>query len=108
MTQPNPFAFGDFGTAFLEEQPRATYESFGFGRSPAERRFFQNQFTNIHNLFLGSLAQQARMGRVPQGTFSGSFLPEFDPRRHAAQTSPSFRGTAPRSRFNPPTRSLFF
>jgi predicted HicB family RNase H-like nuclease len=103
-----PFGFGDFGNQFLEQQPRAAFESFDFGQSPGQKRFFQNQFSNIHNQFLGSLAQQARAGQIPQGTFSGSFLPRFNPRRHLALTSPAFRGTARESQFNPRTRSLFF
>tara|TARA_Y100000310_G_scaffold342823_1_gene447662 strand:- start:1921 stop:2247 length:327 start_codon:yes stop_codon:yes gene_type:complete len=105
-----PFGFGDFGNEFLEQQPRAAFESFGFGQTPAERRFFQSSdtFANVHNQFLASLARDVRSGQTPQGTFAGSFLPSFNPQRFLAETTPAFRGTAPQSRFNPPTRSLFF
>lgn len=75
-----PFDF----TGFLEERPQALYQSFlepltapGTQKTmPASmRRYYQNQFTNIQNEYIGELARQMREGKTPTRTFQ-NFLSE--------------------------------
>jgi len=107
MTQQfDPFNFQDI----LEADPtgqRALFFSFQnqFGRSPRQRLFFQNQFANLHNEFLGRLGQQARSGQVPTQRFT-NFLENIDFNQRFASTPPQLRGDFT-SRFAPRTRFLF-
>lgn len=57
---------------FLEESPRAGYQSFQgqFGDSPNQRRFFENQFQQLHNRFMGTLGEQIRGGQAPTARFA--------------------------------------
>lgn len=102
---------GQFGEnpfdEFLEEEPRALFFSFQdqFGPSPRSREFFRNQFSNIHDEFLGALGSQIRGGELPTLRFS-DFLQNFDFGSRFASTPPSLRGFFP-SQFAPPARFLF-
>jgi len=89
----------------LGEEPEAAFFSFQdqFGQSPNQRRFFQNQFANIQNEFLGALGQQLRVGMRPQQTFM-DFLGKTDFANRFASLPPSARG-AQTSRFSP--RAVF-
>jgi len=103
--ETNPFL------AFLEDNQRAAFfgeqERFGGARNaPSQKRFFQGQFQNIQNEFLGKLAQQIRQGQTPNLRFT-DFVGGLDFTQRFASLPPSFRGDFP-SQFNPPTRSLFF
>ena len=58
---------------FLETQPQALYQSFltdPAARMPSGmKRYYQNQFSNIQNEYIGSLARQMREGQLPTRTF---------------------------------------
>jgi len=58
---------------FLESQPQALYQSFltdPSARMPSSmKRYYQNQFSNIQNEYIGSLARQMREGQLPTRTF---------------------------------------
>lgn len=107
-----------FGVPFLdllEGDPEATYYSRPdlFGTSPRQRRYFQNQFRDVHNQYLGQLGKQLRAGVAPSLRFS-QFLdypntyseqPDFFRRQYMSQT-PTTRG-ATTQRFAPQTRFMF-
>ena len=58
---------------FLETQPQALYQSFltdPAARMPSGmKRYYQNQFSNIQNEYIGQLARQMRQGELPTRTF---------------------------------------
>ena len=100
-----------FGVPFLdllEGTPEAAYYSRPemFGTSPLQRRYFQNQFRDIHNQYLGQLGSQLRAGVMPTQRFT-EFLeqPDYFSRQFRSQ-APSLRG-ATTQRFAPPTRFMF-
>lgn len=76
MTMQNPWA------GFLEEEPKTGYFSYGdrfAGPSGSQRQgnFFQNQFNNIYDLYLGRLGTQIRQGLAPTEKWN-DFLGGFD------------------------------
>jgi hypothetical protein len=92
----------------LGEEPRAAFFSFQnqFGRSPNQRRFFQNQFAKYQNEFLGTMGRQLRQGMMPQQNFE-DFLGDIPFTQRFASLPPSFRG-AQTGRFAPRTVFDFF
>ena len=100
--------------SFLDPQemlaavPEAAYFSFQdqAGQSPTQRRFFQSQFQNVFNKFLGGLGQQWREGQTSPDTFT-DFLGNYNFGQQFGQLPPSVRG-ATTSRFAPPARFLNF
>jgi hypothetical protein len=100
--------FGLPFSSLLETMPEAAYYSRPemFGTSPRQRRYFQNQFRDIHNQYLGQLGKQLRAGVMPSMRFT-EFLeqPDFLRRQYMSQT-PAARG-ATTQRFAPPTRFMF-
>jgi hypothetical protein len=104
MVMGNNDLFG----GLLGEEPRAAFFSFQnqFGQSPNQRKFFQNQFSNIQNEFLGVLGQQLQQGMLPQQSFS-DFLGDFPFTQRFASLAPSMRG-AQTNRFSPRTMFDFF
>ena len=115
-------AFSDF----LEERPDIAYYSFQdqLARTPAQRRFFENQFQNIQNRYLGQMGRQLRAGRLPTRRFT-DFLTDYgSPTMQGGmdtgfdightpfqesyyRSSPSRRGMYP-SQFAPRTRFIPF
>jgi hypothetical protein len=91
---------------FLAESPETTFFSFQnqFGRSPNQRRFFQGQFRNVFNQYLGNLGQQLQQGKQPDANFS-NFLGDFNFSGQFGRLPPSIRG-ATTQRFAPQTRFL--
>ena len=105
----NPFS------NILEELPQAAYYSSPAGQSfakqsPKQRSFFENQFQNIYNSYLGALGAQIREGGLPTLQLQ-DYLETTNPytgtdlfsSRYQAQT-PAQRGDytsyiAPRTRF---------
>ena len=94
---------------FLEGEPKATYFSYGdkFGGprgSQRQRRFAQDQFSDIYSQYLGNLGRQARAGTAPTGTFT-DFMGGFDFDQWYRQQVPyeqrnqGFSDLAPRTRF---------
>ena len=100
----NPFL------AFLDDEPEAAFFSRQkqFGRAPQQRQFFEGQFSNIYNQYLGELGEQARTGVLPSGTFN-EFLGNIDFDQRFARLTPQQRGETGgrQSQFAPPTRFLF-
>jgi len=104
MTSFNPWL------GFLEEEPKAAYFSYGdqFGGprgSQRQRGFFQNQFSDIYNKYLGSLGVQARQGAAPTGSFN-DYLGGFDFNDWYRQSVPYESRNQGFSSFAPPTRWL--
>ena len=104
-TGDNPFS------GFLDTTPQAGFFSAFQPQSqtPNQRRYFQNQFQNIHNEFLGALGSQIRQGQDPTLRF-----PDFLGGSTGAPTlDQRFRQAAPQERgifdapFAPPTRFIF-
>jgi hypothetical protein len=96
-----------FNLDLLGGEPKASFFSFQnqFGKSPNQRRFFQNQYETIMNEFLGAQGQQLRQGMSPQELPSFvDFLGPFNFADRFASTPPSARG-ARTSRFSP--RAVF-
>lgn len=97
----NPFL------SFLEDQPEAGFFSFQnqFGKTPNMKRFFQNQFSNIQNQYLGQLGQWVRAGS--QGTPQGftNFLEQF-PWQQQFQEGTLGQRSEERGRFSPFTRFI--
>ncbi len=101
----NPFA------AALEEIPEAAFQSSPGGKafaagSPAKARFFEGQFQNVFNKFLGQLGEGLRAGEVPEQTFTQS-VDAFDFEHLFRTLPPSFRGFFQRQ-LAPQTRFLTF
>jgi len=71
MAQPGqlPLDFSDF----LEQQPQALYQSYlndpKTRMTSSMRRYYQNQFQNIQQEYLGELARQMRQNKVPTMRF---------------------------------------
>lgn len=114
MTFPSNGGF-DFSD-FLEEEPRLPFNAaLNRGNfSGQQRNFFQNQFGNIFNRFLGTLGQQIEGGQAPTARFT-DFLggrsqqdPGFSLENLFRRTAPSLRGGQPESFFAPRARSFFF
>ena len=97
--------------SILAQDPEATFYSVQdqFGGTPAQRKYYQGEFRNIFNQYLGGLSQQMRgagPGTVPTGNFS-DFMSDYDFSGRYAALPPSIRG-ATTSRFAPPARFLNF
>ena len=98
----NPFA------DFLETTPEAAYFSRGdqLGSSPVQKRFFENQFRNVHNQFLGFLGSQIREGKTPTARFA-DFSESFPLQQEFYNAPPALRGEYS-SPFVPRTRWITF
>ena len=104
-TEDNDNPFSDF----LEASPQSAYYSYsGDWGSPRQSQYYQNQFTNIYNQYLGSLGGMLRQGIMPnaENTFA-SFLGNYDFDRSYNELPPSMRGDFT-SMFNPRTRQIYF
>jgi len=109
--EPSGFAF-DTRDILDSAQPALSF--FGstgvqdqFAKSASRKNFFQDQFNNIHNQFLGTLGSQLRQGELPQQSFS-EFLEGFDFNRSFLDQPSAFRAPiGGESRLNPTSRSLF-
>lgn len=76
MTTPNPWA------GFLEEEPESAYFAYqdqfgGSSQAPKQTSFFQDQFANIYNQYLGQLGMQVNQGDVPSMQWQ-DYLKGFD------------------------------
>ena len=63
------FDWAKFGPAVLAEMPEATYYSspqgLEFGRSPRQKRYFQNAYSDIYQDWAGAQGAAIRMGQEP-------------------------------------------
>jgi hypothetical protein len=109
---PSPSGFNFDTRDILESDPRlAFFGSEGvqdqFSRSASRKNFFQDQFANVHNQFLGSLGSQLRQGELPTQGFS-EFLGGFDFNKSFLDQPSAFRSPiGGEARLNPRSRSLF-
>lgn len=96
----NPFL------SYLEDQPEAGFFSFqNQWRSPNMRRFFQSQFSNIQNQYLGQLGQWVKAGSQGAPQRFTSFLEQL-PWQQQFQEGTAGQRQNDSSRFNPFTRWL--
>ena len=103
-----PNQFQDFLGDVMEEIPRLPFYSFvgEQARSPQQRRFFSNQFSDVYNQFLGALGTQARAGQMPSMRFT-DFLQQKPFSERFTSQPPAFRGVF-QSSLAPRARKLFF
>ena len=102
-----------YGTPFLdvlEYQPEAAYYGM-LGRQPRmggrQERFFQNEFQNTYNRYLGNLANQIMSGEAPTQRFT-DYLSQQNPMDQYRSMAPSLRGDYCRTEtFAPSTRFLY-
>lgn len=112
----NPF--GDYldngsawGSMLLEQLPQAAYFSSptgqGFGRqSPRQQRYFQQNYQDVFNQYMGSLGEQLRSGQTPDTTFS-QFL-ESDPWTSRYTALPQAQRGMNTGMYSPRTRFLYY
>ena len=90
---------------------RANYFRFaGQQRSPNQKKWFESQFQDVQDKYLGLLGQQVTGGGQPSQTWTG-FLDEYFGQGGGAQQdysslTPRQRG-AQQGRFAPPARYMF-
>ena len=96
MPNDNPFL------SYLEDRPGANYFSYqNQWRTPNMKRFFQGQFSNIQNQYLGQLSQWVRGGSQGQPQQFSDFLRKINWGQNFQQQAPQES-----ARFNPFTRWL--
>ena len=108
----NPFA------NVLEEMPTAAYyssptgQSFA-GQSPKQKSFFENQFHNLYNAFLGALGTQLRGGEIPNLRFQ-DYLETANPYTGTDLFTSRYQGMTPTQRGDyssyiaPRTRFMYY
>ncbi len=90
----NPFM------GFLNDQPEAGYYSYqNQWKSPNQKKYFQSQFSNIQNQYMGQLGQTIRGGGEPTQNWI-DFLGQYDWNKQFQGLTPQEKGTDT-SRFNP-------
>jgi len=101
----------------FEDQPRAAYEAMvnPFAKSRSQKRYYQDQFTDIHNQFLGDLGRQITSGQAPTLRFA-EWL-QGQPMANQQGFNQGYLTQTPRQRqgwgggdmgaFNPVTRFMF-
>tara|TARA_R100000306_G_scaffold37350_1_gene37514 strand:- start:172 stop:486 length:315 start_codon:yes stop_codon:yes gene_type:complete len=62
-----------------------------YGTSPASRRYFQGQFQNIYNDFLGAQGRALQGGQLPSQTFT-QFLKQYPFTQRYAALPPELAG----------------
>ena len=108
----NPFA------NILEEMPSAAYYSSPAGQSfaqqsPKQRSYFENQFQNIYNQYLGALGSQIRGGGVPNLMFQ-DYLETANPYTGTDLFTSRYQGMTPIQRGDhssymaPRTRFMYY
>ncbi len=107
-----PFGPDNYFYDFMETDPagqRSNYFSFQdkFGKAPNQKKWFEDQFQNVQNRYMGQLGQTVRGGGNPTQAFSG-FLDNYFAQGGGADQdwagmSPSQRGVQD-SRFAPSVR----
>ena len=108
MVMPNDNFLGqNVFQQFLDDVPQAGYFALDqpYGKSPKQRRFFQNQFQNLQNEYIGDLGRQIQSGQLPTLQWT-DFLEKFPFSERYAAMPPQYRGDFPRQ-FSSPTRFLY-
>ena len=103
---PENYPFSDFISSVLEEEPRLPYYSYANqqAKSPGQRRFFESDFSNFYNQYLGQLGTQLMGGQDPTLKFT-DYLGQTPFTERFSSLPPQLRGENP-SRYNPFTRWL--
>lgn len=102
----NPFDDTNPLLAFLEDEPRAGYFAHqGRWRTPNKKKFFQSQFGDIHDEYLGMLGQKIMAGQEPTDTFTG-YVGNYDWDQAYAGLTPRQRGQGG-DQLNPMARWIF-
>jgi hypothetical protein len=96
---------------YLEFEPRAAYYSSPASRQftqggEGQRRYFQNQFQDVYNEFLGALGSQIRSGQAPTMRWA-DYLDTVPFTERYAGLSPEQAGRS-RRRYSPSTRQIYF
>ena len=96
---------------FLELTPESAYYSApAWGefaqQSPGTKRYYQNQFQDVYNEFLGALGSQIRGGGIPTKRWS-EYLDEIPFAARYAALTPQMAGRTT-GRFSPTTRQIYF
>ena len=102
-----------YGTPFLdvlEYQPEAAYYGM-LNRQPRmggqQEKYFQNQFQNYYNKYLGNLANQITAGGAPTQRFT-DYLSDQNPADEYRSMAPTVRNDYGRTAsFSPSTRFLY-
>lgn len=72
MPTKNPFL------DYLEDRPEAGYFSFqDQWKTPNQKKYFQSQFSNIQNQYMGQLGQWVKAGSQGDPRSSATFLEEW-------------------------------
>lgn len=91
---------------WLREQPEAGYFSFqNQWKTPNAKKYFQGQFANIQNQYLGQLASQVRGGGEPTLDWMTKLRNIDWQQEFQEQTGGERRASTPR--FNPFTRFIY-
>ena len=124
MANANPIARSAMGTYgsdnpwidFLDVEPSAAYYSSpsgwtapgAFGQSsPGAKRYYQNQFQNVYNEFLGAMGSQIQRGSGEPTMRLPEFLENIPWAKRYAALTPEMAGRTTR-RFSPGTRQIYF
>lgn len=87
----------------LEQMPEAAYHGYqDQWKTPNMKKYFQTQFANIQNQYMGQGARMMMGGNVPTQDFT-DFLGNFNWGQNFQEQSPQARGQDT-SRYNPFTR----
>ena len=88
---------------YLNENPESAYfANQNQWKTPNQKKYFQSQFSNIQNEYLGQLGQQIMGGGAPTLNFT-DFLSQMPWTQKYAQLPPSMRGSN-QSQYSPVTR----
>ena len=103
----------------LEQVPVAAYYSSPAGQSfasgsPRQRSYFENQFSNIYNAYLGALGSQIREGGMPEMRFQ-DYLENVNPyqgnslfQARYGSLTPNQRGDYSAINLAPRTRFMYY
>lgn len=98
MPNDNPFL------SYLEDRPEAGYFSYqDQWKSPNMKKYFQGQFSNIQNQYLGQLGQWVKGGSQGAPQQFSNFLGNLNWGQNFNEQTPQQRGQDT-SRYNPWTR----
>ena len=98
---------GDFSSYMLEASPAMAYFSsapFSVHTSPAEQRYWQGQYGNVSNQYMGAMGEALRTG-TQEPSFT-QFLEDMPWTSRYSALSPALRGEA-FSRFSPQARYIY-
>ena len=99
----------DFFQHWLEDIPEAAYysaEPFQGGFAPTAQRYWQGQYGNIQNQYMGELGKQLRAGQAPTKTFT-DFLGDYPWTERYTAMGPRLRPGGATTRYAPSVRRMY-